>query len=90
MAQAGIYTVGQFAKHQKIVKKKKLASIILFKDLTVQIALATLDPALANEENSIGVMYQIVDSLHGYKLNNPVDLSRFSSVFIAALKSTLD
>ena len=48
--------------------------------------MATLDPAL---ENSIGrVMYQIVDSLHGYRLNNPVDLSRFSSVFIAALKST--
>ena len=67
VAQAGIYTVGQFAKHKKIVKKKKLASIILFKDLTAQIALATLDPALANKENSIGgVMYQIVDSLHGY------------------------
>ena len=25
VAQAGIYTVGQFAKHKKIVKKKKLA-----------------------------------------------------------------
>ena len=36
-----------------------------------------LHPALANKENSIGeVMYQIVGSLHGYKLNNPVDLSR--------------
>ena len=91
VAQAGIYTVGQFTKHRQIVKKKKLAGIILFKDLTAQIAMATLDPALANEENSTGgVTYQILDSIHGYKLNNSVDVSRFSSVFIAALKSTLD
>lgn len=90
VAQAGIYTIGQFSKLRRMTKKRKLASIILFKDITAQVALATIDPSLATIEDSIGgVTYKIVDSLHGYKLYDPIELSKFASVFIATLKDTL-
>ena len=90
VAQAGIYMIGQFSKLRQIAKRRKLASIILFKDITAQVALATINPSLANQENSIGgVTYKIVDSLHGYNLNDPIELSQFASVFITTLKNTL-
>ena len=90
VAQAGIYTIGQFSKLRQVKKKRKLASIVLFKDITAQVALATIDPAMATSEDSIGgVTYRIVDSLHGYRLYDATELSKFASVFIATLKDTL-
>lgn len=90
LAQAGIYTVGQFAKMRSSVVKN-LATVILYKDLSANVALATLDPSHATAERSVGkISYELVDSVHPYMLTDPKALGRFAIVFVNTLKKTLD
>ena len=90
LAQAGVYSIGQFAKTPGDPEKRKVTTIILYKDMSSNVALATLDPEKATSNESVGeVTYKLVDSVHGYYLNQPDELKRFSSVFIATLRSTL-
>ena len=87
LAQAGVYTVGQFRR----CLKRKIATIILYKDVSAHVAIATLDPTKATAKESYGeiISYKLVDSVHGYALHDPDKLSRFVSVFITTLKATL-
>ena len=57
VAQAGIYSVGQF--RTPIPNKRRIATVILYKDLTAHVAMATLDSAKAQERISRGDILQI-------------------------------
>ena len=85
-AQAGIYTLGQFCNTQTI---QRLATVVLYKDLTVHVALATI--ARGSESgNTVGdVTYKPVCSVHPFNLRDSSDMAAFASVFIATLKSTI-
>ena len=90
IAQAGIYTIGQLAKMPEDLQVKRIATIILYKDLSAQVALASLDPAKASSTGSIGaVSYKLVGDVHGYPLNTPDGVQRFASVFIATLQTSM-
>lgn len=85
IAQAGIYTIGQFANNLPITERRSMASIIFFKDLTATVAVATIDPTKGTMENSLGqVTYEHVDIAYNLKL--PDDMARFASTFISVLK----
>ena len=69
---------------------KRIATIILYKDLSAQVALASLDPAKASSTGSIGaVSYKLVGDVHGYPLNTPDGVQRFASVFIATHQTSM-
>ena len=88
IAQVGIYSVGQFGTPSP--NKRRIATVILYKDLTAHIAVATLDSTKASKKESLGeISYKLVDSVHGYQLNDQEGLAKFSSVFIGTVKSTL-
>ena len=88
VAQAGIYSVGQFRTPSP--NKRRIATVILYKDLTAHVAMATLDSTKASKKESLGeISYKLVDSVHGYQLNDQEGLAKFSSVFIGTVKSTL-
>ena len=88
VAQAGIYSVGQFRTPSPNIKK--IATVILYKDLTAHVAMATLDSTKAADKESLGeISYKLVDSVHGYQLNDREGLAKFSSVFIGTVKGTL-
>ena len=76
IAQAGIYTIGQLAKMPEDLQVKRIATIILYKDLSAQVALASLDPAKASSTGSIGaVSYKLLFLLYsqeGSELPSPV------------------
>lgn len=82
-AEAGVCSIGQFIKSSG---QRRIVTVILHRDLSAHIAMATLDHHKAISEE---VSYTLVDNLHGYYLNQPDGLSRFASVLIAALKTTL-
>lgn len=84
-SQAGIYTLGYFLK----TKSNKLATIILYKDLSAHVALATIQRSEEKGDSVGNVSYKLVYSLHPFNLQNGEDLKLFSSVFIATLKYTL-
>lgn len=89
LAQAGIYTCGQFANYTEN-KKRSIISLIFYRDMTVHVALATLYPDEASQEDSLGkVSYQLMDSSSPYNLQNPSDVCSFAKTFIATLKSTI-
>ena len=88
VAQAGIYSVGQFRIPSPNIRK--IATVILYKDLTAHVAMATLDSTKAANKESLGeISYKLVDSVHGYQLNDREGLAKFSSVFIGTVKGTL-
>ena len=47
LAQAGISAIGQFKHVSDRHKVRSIATVILYKDLSAHVALATLDPAKA-------------------------------------------
>jgi hypothetical protein len=51
LSQAGIYTVGQFGH---LGASRSLPAIVLHKDKTVQVAMATLNGEQQTVENSLG------------------------------------
>ena len=58
-AQAGIYAIGQFANiGHDVHKNRSLASIVLFKDMSAAIGLATIS---TSEEGRGKVNYEYVD-----------------------------
>ena len=84
-AQAGIYTLGHFCNTNTI---ERLATVVLYKDMTVHVALATI--ARGGSGDTVGdVTYKPVYSLHPFNLQNPCDMALFASVFVATLKSTI-
>ena len=85
-AQAGIYTLGHFRNTTTL---HKLATIVLYKDITTHVALATITRAVGKTDVVGGVTYKLVHSVNSFDLRNTSDLMLFASVFIATLKSTL-
>lgn len=87
IAQAGIYTIGQFANNMPITERRSIASTIFFKDLSATVAMATIDPTKGTMENSLGqVTYEHVDSAIPYNLKLPDDMASFASTFVSVLK----
>ena len=87
-AQAGIYTLGHFNNTTAL---SKLATVVLYKDFTAHVALATIHRAEGGRaEGIIGdVTYKLVHSVNPFDLKSKEDIETFSSVFVATLKTTL-
>jgi len=65
--------------------------VVLYKDITAQVAIATLDLAGDSNVHSIGeVSYKMAGDVQGYFLNTPKGFQRFASVFVATLQVTMD
>ena len=86
--QAGIYTLGHFNNTTNV---SKLATVVLYKDFTAHVALATIRRAEGGRaEGIIGdVTYKLVHGVNTFDLRAKEDIQTFSSVFIATLKTTL-
>ena len=84
-SQAGIYTLGHFANTPFL---HKLATVVLYKDFTAHVALATIDRPQEGDEVG-NVSYKMVHSLNVFNLLQREGLSLFCSVFIATVKTTL-
>lgn len=64
------------------------ATVVLYKDLTVHVALATI--TRGGIGNTVGdVTYKPVHSIYPFNLKDSSDTGLFASVFIAILKSTI-
>lgn len=87
-AQAGIYTVGQLAKLQPETVLPKIATILLYKDITAQVAIACLNTSKITENGSLGeVSYKTVGSVSPYNLQDQEELSNFADTLVATLRT---
>ena len=85
-SQAGIYSLGYF---NNTSTRNRIVTVVLYKDMTGHIALATLIRAGGEGELVGDVTYKLVHSVNPFNLRKPGDLGLFASVFIATLKSTM-
>ena len=85
-AQASIYTLGYF---RNTVAVNKIATVVLYKDMTAHVALATLRRAEGAAELVGDATYKLVHSINPFNLRIPEDLGLFASLFIATLKTML-
>ena len=85
-AQAGIYSLGYF---NNTSTRNRIVTVVLYKDMTGHIALATLTRAEGEGELVGDVTYKLVHSVNPFNLRKVDDLGLFASVFIATLKSTM-
>jgi hypothetical protein len=87
-AQAGIYTLGHFSKTTCL---SKLATVVLYKDLTAHVALAAIRRASGGTTDVLGsVSYKLVHSINTFNLQCKEDVTLFASVFVATVKTTLN
>ena len=87
LAQAGIYSVGHFAKFDRDEVKRKVATVLLYKDMTGHVALAKIDLSKVTSAKALGeISYKVCNSVHPYKIHNPDGLASFASTFFGALK----
>lgn len=63
----------------------RITTVVLLKDLGVQVALATLNPQNKEGDTLGEVTYKLVDSVQPYILNTPEWMQHFAALFIAAL-----
>ena len=86
IAQAGMYRVSQLAKGGAT----RMAVIILFKDKSTQVAVATMHkPVNPSDlhENALGeVQYKIVGRLDSMSLKVEEDLQQFARIFVSTIK----
>ena len=68
---------------------RKLPTVVLYKDFTAHVALATICREEGETDLVGDVTYKLVQSINPFDLRNQEDLALFASVFIAALKTTL-
>ena len=82
-SQAGMYTLGRFVN----TSSNRLASVILYKDLSAHVALATILRKSEPQSDVVGdVEYKLVYSLAPFTLTDQEEFELFCSVFIATLK----
>ena len=84
LSQAGVYTIGQFTKQGA---STMLPAVVLHKDKTVQVAIASLNGAAKRAENSLGtVSFKLVGRVE------PVDLKTTEGLltFSGQLKGVMD
>ena len=84
-AQAGIYAIGNLHTTQST---SNLTTVILYKDLTAHVALASIDRTKANEEIMGEASYKLIRPC-SWKLNEPEELADFAKVFISTMKYCL-
>lgn len=87
--QAGIYAIGQLKKMPP--SQERITTVVLLKDLGVQVALATLNPQNKEGDTLGEVTYKLVDSVQPYILNTPMAkwMQQIAALFIAVLQATL-
>ena len=93
LGQAGIYSVGQFVKcmNENEMCPGKLPVILLYKDLSVQVAMATLTKSRATIEASLGeISYKLVHSVVPYQLQSKEDIGDFASVFVRVVSDAME
>ena len=84
LSQAGIYTVGQFAKPGV---SPILPAIVLHKDKTVQVAMVSLNGDNQTTENLLGLLaFKLVGQVDPVDLKDPDRLRMFSGL----LKGVMD
>ena len=82
-AQAGIYGVGQLANSSH----KKMAVIILYKDKSAQVAVASTHLAAIPLQCSVGdVKYQFVSRADSMSLKDPAELQLFARILVSTIK----
>lgn len=76
LSQAGVYTVGQFAKEKRL---GSYPAVVLHKDKTAQVAVATLIDRQASLPNSLGkVTFKLVGQIEPIDLKSADELRVFS------------
>ena len=87
LAQGGIYGVGQLANSLR----KKMAVIILYKDKSAQVAVATTHlPTISLDESSVGdVKYQFVSRADPMSLKDADELQEFAKILVSTIKWAL-
>ena len=81
LSQAGIYATGQLQHYPEIMV------IVLYKDKSANLAMATLDASSAEGEGSLGsISFQFLERVDPLDLKKPKDLQRFGSALVGTLK----
>ena len=87
LVQPGIYTVGQLANGQVSESTSSLAAVILHKDKSAQVAIASVKREKKSFPNSVGqVTFKVVERLDPIDLTSPDELRTFASLFCGVLK----
>ena len=85
LTQAGVYTVGQFMKQEAY----RLPAIILHKDKSVQVAMASLSGNDKTSDNSLGtVAFKLVGQMDPVDLKAPDGLRTFSGLLKGIMDTT--
>ena len=86
VSQCGVYGVGQLATS----RIRKVVAIILFKDKSAQVAIASITNATSNPlENSIGeVNYKFEERVDSTSLKIQEEFQEFCRILVSALKWT--
>ena len=83
LAQSGTYAFGMFTR---TVGTSKLATVILYKDITVHIALASIERVKDAGDEMGEVVFKFIGSPNPFNLRLAEDLRDFSNIFVSALK----
>ena len=76
LSQAGVYAVGQLSSLVPV-----MPAIVLFKDKTAQVAIASINSSSSSSSRSLGkVSFKFIDE-NIYPLNNPTELKAFARIF---------
>ena len=87
-SQAAVYATGQLGKGSKPTSPRSMPAIVLYKDKTAQMALATVDPSQVVLPGSFGVVsFKFLETPHALNLTDPEDLKTFARVFTGILKT---
>ena len=87
LAQAGNYTVGQFANGQVSESTSSLAAVILHKDKSAQVAIATVRRDRNHLPNSVGqVSFKLVERVDPIDLTSAAELRTFASLFCGIIE----
>ena len=83
LAQSGIYTFGMLAR---TVGTSKLATVVLYKDISAHIALASIERVKDAGDEVGEVVFKFIGSPNPFNLRLAEDLRDFSNIFVSALK----
>ena len=83
LTQSGIYTFRMFAR---TVGTSKLATVVLYKDITAHIALASIERVKDAGDEMGEVVFKFLGSPNPFNLRLAEDLRDFANIFVSALK----
>ena len=79
LSQAGIYVVGQLCKDGA---PSSLPAVVLYKDKTAQVAIATIEHSIGKEQ------LQLLHQMEPINLKNPEGMILFASLLVGTMKKT--